>query len=186
MKNIQRESENIQINCQDNEVDFREYIKSVENEQENIRFKTKNNNSSYSNISNNAKKKLKIMIVDDESLIRKSHTMVVTRYFESKNIEVIVEECDDGFECINTIYKGLTNNIQYDYVFTDQTMEYMTGTTLAETISVLRDRGLIKNIKVYLVTSYTEDMNQQNGSHNHIIDIIPKPLSISKLKKMNL
>ena len=91
--------------------------------------------------------------------------MVVTRYFESKNIEVIVEECDDGFECINTIYKGLTNNIQYDYVFTDQTMEYMTGTTLAETISVLRDRGLIKNIKVYLVTSYNEDIAAQNNAY---------------------
>ena len=97
--------------------------------------------------------------------------------------DVEIYEGSDGLECLYYIYQLLKDGKKIDYIFMDETMQFLSGTCCMEIISNLKKKSLIPSIDVYIVTAY-EDLS----SHNHILSfgvkkIITKPLSYSKLKQ---
>jgi len=97
---------------------------------------------------------LRILIVDDESLIRQSQINLIKKYVVKKNISIEIEECEDGIECLYKIYKGLQKGIKYDLIITDETMNFLKGSFLAKIIKKLISENVIYNIKIIIMTSY--------------------------------
>ena len=127
--------------------------------------------------------KLNIIIIDDDYLVRSSQASIITKYFSSLMKDVEIYEGSDGLECLYYIYQLLKDGKKIDYIFMDETMQFLSGTCCMEIISNLKKKSLIPSIDVYIVTAY-EDLS----SHNHILSfgvkkIITKPLSYSKLKQ---
>ena len=78
------------------------------------------------NLSSNKKnyenfKKFRILVVDDELLIRQGTKKIIKKFFFNtfENIEIL--ECEDGFGCLFNIYTGLKNGVKYDLILTDET-----------------------------------------------------------------
>jgi len=97
---------------------------------------------------------LRILIVDDEKLIRQSQINIIKRYSSKKNILIEIEECEDGIECLYKIYKGTQMGIKYNLIITDETMNFMKGSLMAKILKTLITENVIYNIKIFMVTSY--------------------------------
>ncbi len=97
---------------------------------------------------------LKILIVEDEILIRQSQINIIRKFLKRKNILFEITECQDGIECIYKIYEGINNCIKYDLIITDETMNFMKGSFMAKTLKKLIEENVLYDIKIYMVTSY--------------------------------
>jgi len=123
---------------------------------------------------------IRFLIVDDEKLIRQSNSNIIRKYFKNKRVSVDLIECEDGFECLEAIYKLKKNGITFDYIITDQTMNYITGTVLCQILRILIDNNIIEPIKIYLLTSYSTD-NFVNNNYK-FAKIFSKPLIMEHLE----
>lgn len=102
----------------------------------------------------NSVKGLKILVVDDEKLIRQSAMKIISKYLDENSINYQIEECSDGIEALYKIYLGLKSGFRYDIIFTDETMNFMNGSKMA---SILRDfikSNIVYQLKLVMVTSY--------------------------------
>lgn len=99
----------------------------------------------------------RILVVDDEKLIRQSEINIIKKFFVRKKLEFKVEECSDGIECIYKIYQSLNKGIKYDLILTDETMNFLKGSTMAKIIKSLVKENVIKDIKIFMITSYESD-----------------------------
>ena len=123
---------------------------------------------------------LKILVVDDEKLIRQSNSNLIRKFFKNKKIKVQIFECEDGFECLNMIYQGKLKGINFDYILTDQTMNYITGTILSEILHILIDNKIINYINIYLLTSYSSSLFEKIP--NQFLKVFSKPLIFEHLE----
>ena len=64
-------------------------------------------------------------------------------YANENHIKVIVEECDDGFECLYKIYTGFSENHKYKCIITDDSMKFLNGTFMAYIIQILIEDKVI-------------------------------------------
>jgi len=121
---------------------------------------------------------LRILIVDDERLIRQSQKNLIKKYSEKKNILIEIEECEDGIECLYKIYKGLQIGKKYNLIITDETMNFLKGSFMAKIMKKLIAEDVIYKIKIIMVTSYgTENYSHLKGT---IIEkIYSKPISLN-------
>jgi len=138
-----------------------------------------NSNNAF-NISANHKN-IRFLIVDDEKLIRQSNSNIIRKYFKNKKVNVDIVECEDGFECLEAIYKFKKTGINFDYVITDQTMNYITGTILCRMLMILIENKIIEPLKIYLLTSYSSN-NFLNNTNYHFDKIFSKPLIFQHLE----
>lgn len=81
---------------------------------------------------------LLVMVVDDS----KSTRRVVRQMFET-NVKVVVEECEDGMEAVNTFEKYLAVNRSFDVILIDTYMPVMNGPEAARRIFALGYKGLM-------------------------------------------
>jgi CheY-like chemotaxis protein len=124
-------------------------------------------------------KVIKILVVDDEKLIRQTNTNLIKKFFSKFEINFKVTECEDGFDCINKLYKAKKKNINYDFILTDQTMNYMCGTTLCDIVRILCNAGILNKIKIFLVSSYSK---QASNNYDKFDMKFSKPLKNENLK----
>ena len=123
---------------------------------------------------------LKILLVDDERLIRQSEKNIMEKYFKEKGISCKIEECSDGIECLYKIFQGLKYGIKYDLIITDETMNFMKGSTTAEILRQLMKENILYELKIIMVTSY-EISNIALNVKMNLDNVITKPLSKNKL-----
>jgi len=125
-------------------------------------------------------KKFRILIVDDESLIRQSTKKMLKKFFFNtfENLEII--ECEDGFDCLYKIYLGLKERIRYDLIITDETMSFMSGTIMASIIRTLTIDNVLYRLPIYLLTSYSTNLYDEN-SEKIFNGIFPKPINLEIL-----
>jgi len=153
----------------------KEQIKNINNiiEQNNIE----------SNININEGDILRILIVDDEKLIRQSQINLIKKYSQKKNILIHIEECEDGIECLYKIYKGLQTGIKYNLIITDETMNFLKGSFMAKIIKKLIAENVIYKIKIIMVTSYGAE-NYAHLMGSIIEKVYSKPLSINMIENI--
>ena len=149
-------------------------LSNLEKKNTKIYIKNLNNFVSFNN-------SLKIIIVDDEKLIRQSERNVMNKYFKEKGISYEIEECSDGVECLYMIYDGMKNGKKYDIIITDENMNFMNGSTLCEILKKLMNDNIMYFLKIVMVTSY-EISNISINVKRNVDKIFTKPLSYNTLE----
>lgn len=110
----------------------------------------------------------KVMVVDDEPDILSSLKMIL----EHENYEVVTVE--NGVKCLEAIEKGFEGVVLMDLM-----MPEMDGW---ETIKKIRDKGLMKNVAIEIITGKgTKNHNVMSELGSYIYDYMSKPLDIGKL-----
>lgn len=123
----------------------------------------------------------RILVVDDEKLIRQSEINVLKKYFKINKIKYEIEECVDGVECLYKLYMGIVTGKKYRMILTDETMNFMKGSTMANIIRNLINDNLLYEINIYMITSYEISSIPQKTKED-IDKIFTKPLSLSTLE----
>jgi len=126
---------------------------------------------------------IRILVVDDERLIRKSGINVITKFFKAKGKKICIEECSDGIECLFKLYESLKAGIRYNFVVTDESMDFLTGSESAEIIKKLIGRNVLYDLKVFLHTSYEVELMSEN-QRKFFDGVFTKPLSKSVMEKV--
>jgi anti-sigma regulatory factor (Ser/Thr protein kinase)/CheY-like chemotaxis protein len=123
-----------------------------------------------------------VMIVDDEKLIRQSNSNVVRKYFSSINLQVNITECADGVECLYNLYKGQKKGVKYKMIITDETMNFMRGSSTARIIKTLIEDGALYKVNMFMLTSYEVSVVK---TFNEFFDLIhTKPLNKDHINEM--
>ena len=99
--------------------------------------------------------KIRILVVEDDNMIRKSISKTIRDYSKDKGYKVDVEECEDGFECLYKIYIGFSKNHKYKCIITDDQMKFLNGTFMAYLIQLLIEDRILYPMHIYLVSSNT-------------------------------
>jgi len=128
------------------------------------------------------KKYLRILVVDDESLIRRSQITLIKKFSKREKINVFVDEACDGADCLFKIYNNYLNGFYYDLILTDETMNFMNGLLTTKIIKSLIKANIINSLKIIMVTSYEVTVIENADSNNDIDFIISKPLSMNDLE----
>ncbi len=110
----------------------------------------------------------KIMIVDDDPDILIS----IREIFEKEGYEVFT--IDSGMDCIKELEHGFKGVILIDIM-----MPFMDGW---ETIEEIKNKGLIKNVVISILTAkWSADYKNLKGLQPYIYDYITKPFDVQKL-----
>jgi len=123
----------------------------------------------------------RILVVDDERLIRESQINVIKKFFLAKNISFEIEESSDGVECLYKIYKGILIGKKYNVIFTDETMNFLKGSSMAKIIRTLIEDSILYDIKIVLITSYETNVMSQS-TKELFENIFSKPLTKSTIE----
>lgn len=116
-----------------------------------------------------------IMVVDDEHLIRISTGKIISQFFQMNGKTTKIIEACDGLEGLYKYYEILKLNQKIDFIFSDETMNFMSGSFM---INILRNALKLNETKYYIVTSY------ENFKASKDIDgLIKKPISTNSLKE---
>ena len=107
---------------------------------------------------------MKILVVDDEALIRN----VVKEYLEAEHFKV--DEAGDGDEAIK-----LVNNKDYDLIVLDIMMPKKDG------FQTMKEIKKIKNIPVIMLSARQEEFDKLIGFDLGIDDYVTKPFSPKEL-----
>jgi signal transduction histidine kinase len=124
---------------------------------------------------------VRVLVVDDEKLIRQSNINLIKKHFIDMDVNLLICECEDGFDCLDNIYRFKKKGIEFNYIITDQTMNYICGTVLSDIINLLITNGVIKDINMYMLTSYSTKIIKNNSN---FIEIFCKPLKKRHLETM--
>jgi CheY-like chemotaxis protein len=127
---------------------------------------------------------VRILVVDDEKFIRKSDFLQIKKFFKNNpTFKFEVTECCDGIDCLYKIYKGNKEGIKYDYIITDESMNFMRGTLMIKVLNTLIEENVMYKIKIFMVTSY-EPWSIIKTFGNICDGIITKPLNYENLSKI--
>ena len=141
-----------------------------------------------SNCSKNSKscKYIKILLVEDEKLIRKAGKRIIENRLKSRGISFEVVECNDAAECIICLYNAFIDGRQFDFILTDQHMNFMSGNILLYIINYLIGLNILTSgLKVYMITSYIDENSKNNLlKYKFLKDIFNKPLMLSDVDKI--
>jgi len=141
------------------------------------------NESFKSSRSNTNNEIIKIMVVDDEKLIRKSTMNVLNNYFSFCEKNIKIEECCDGVECLYKLYESLKNGDRFEWILIDQTMNFLNGSTTAKIIKDLIKDNILYPIDITLVTSY--EISILSREFLSVFDrVFSKPITRNLLKNI--
>lgn len=116
-------------------------------------------------------------------MLRKATAKGIRDFANENHIKVIVEECDDGFECLYKIYTGFSENHQYKCIITDDSMKFLNGTFMAYIIKILIEDKVLYPMHIYLATSNDIPINLFKGI-TLFDDVFGKPLTRVQLTKI--
>lgn len=99
------------------------------------------------------KRKLTVIIADDEDLPRKSTIRIIKEIIQKKNVDIEVLEAEDGIETLSYIYKYYFQlNKRIDAIISDETMKFIEGMKCAEIL--YNSSHSCNDIPFFLVTAY--------------------------------
>lgn len=136
---------------------------------------------SYKNMIQDESKKIRILLVEDETTIRRSQVNLIKSYCQRKKIKVIIEECSDGFECLNKLYTGFSLNHKYRCIITDDSMKFLNGQFMSYIIQYLITEQVLYPITIYLVSA--NDYPERTLHGMELFDeVFTKPITKDNLK----
>jgi len=121
--------------------------------------------------------------VEDEKFIRQSQINILKKILERKNILFEIEECEDGIECLYIIYKGIEYGIKYDFIITDETMNFLKGTFMAKILKKLINDNVVYDLKIFMITNHEEEI-YRNLEGDIIEKVYAKPITINIVENM--
>ena len=125
-----------------------------------------------------SRKKIYALVVEDEQVLRNCNINIITKYFNERGIDVLIDENNDGIECIYKIYKGFIKEKKYQFIVTDEQMNTMNGNMMAKIIRDLVDEKRFYPIKIY--SSSGNNFVDDNFKNNYE-GIFSKPLTIENV-----
>jgi len=131
------------------------------------------------------KKKYRIIVVEDESVVRKAVVRLLNSYTQGR-VDIEVFECSDGAECLSLLYKGLTKRIEYDMIITDQSMRLVNGATLCQIMNNLITEQNLYELKIFMCSGYEANDSSLNAlaKNKYFNGCFTKPLCKSHLDVM--
>ena len=204
VSNISSSSDNSQPSIIDlnnsNEINYSCDTEKIKNEHNNLNISTSkkisvneeilSNNNKFKekicNVSNSYKHKKKIVIIDDNMLIIKSIKNLIckllSKYSKLESYEIIFGF--DGIDLLKIIIDDQKDNNLICCIFTDECMEYLSGST---TIKIIRELEISKKIKKCIIYSLSA-MNDNNSifikDEFSPDEYISKPISEKDLTKV--
>jgi signal transduction histidine kinase len=119
----------------------------------------------------------RIIVVDDEKLVRGSQVRMLKAFFEKAGREVEILEADDGLEALHLIYQSLNAGKVIECIMMDETMKYLCGSLCASFIKNLVELQLVPAIPVFLVTAYLDKFTDEDIHAKGIAKVFSKPLT---------
>ena len=102
-------------------------------------------------------KSIRILIVDDERLIRNTMQRFISKVAIEENLNFESLDCENGFEALDFVYKASKYKTPINIIITDETMPFMKGSTLINIVSSSIKEGTIERCKLISYTSYNTE-----------------------------
>jgi CheY-like chemotaxis protein len=126
----------------------------------------------------------RIIVVDDEKLVRGSQVRMLKAFFEKAGRVVEILEADDGLEALHLLYESLNSGKVIECIMMDETMKYLCGSLCASFIKNLVELQLVPAIPVYLITAYLEKFADEDIQAKGITKVFSKPLTNTVLSEI--
>ena len=125
----------------------------------------------------NQKQILKILVVDDDKIVRNSSIRVLRKFYENQKIEIEITEANDGLDCLNLYFSG--NN--FDIILLDENMKFINGSLFYKISKELNEKNICKSLHVFIATANT-DVDFTNAMKAlGVKDVITKPLTVQNI-----
>jgi CheY-like chemotaxis protein len=130
---------------------------------------------------------LRVLICDDEILIQNT----VKRFFNKISSDLPeykfdIHSVDNGFECLNLIYKFYNLFKYIDILIIDETMPYMKGSHLIYLLKSMINEANFRNITIISYTSYNSSDKIDYIYMQGADFVITKPISYEQFKNFFL
>jgi CheY-like chemotaxis protein/signal transduction histidine kinase len=137
-------------------------------------------------ISNSDDKDIKVLIIDDEPLIRRTLKKHFKNISKSHDKNFSFEEASNCFEAINTLYKNFLENIHFDLIVIDEFMPNMKGSTFIRLFKQLYMESNFYNLKIISYTAFDSSEKKKLILDSGADYILNKPVSFSQFKELIL
>ena len=129
------------------------------------------------------KRTYKILIIDDELMIRCSLTRHLGKIAQqNSDLNFEISDATNCFEALNIIYDNFMKNIHFDLILIDEYMPYMKGSTLIKLLKQLNNENNFYKMVIISHTAFDTDDKKKFVMDNGADYIISKPTDIEKLK----
>ena len=126
----------------------------------------------------------RILVVEDERLIRNTMKKFISKFAEEKKLNIETTVCENGFEGLDYVYRGCLNKKNFNLIICDETMPYMKGSIMINTLVKLIKEETIKKMLIVSYTSYN-DVDKMNYILSQGADMIKnKPISYANFKNL--
>lgn len=123
-----------------------------------------------------------IMIVDDNEIINSTNKRIINEILLDNDLDYKIVSGNDGYDIIRKVMNYEKKNNSIKCVFTDENMDYLTG---SEAISFIRNWEKAKKLNPinFSVLTCHEDVNILKNIYNAGADnILTKPITKSSIK----
>jgi CheY-like chemotaxis protein len=125
----------------------------------------------------------RILIIDDESLVRSGLRRYFLKIGKIDKIEIYCDEAEDCFVAMDMIYKNNLKNIHYDLVIIDECMPHMRGSTMIKIMKTLNEEGNLYKIPFISHTAYDTPEKRKLILESGADLIISKPSEFGVFKE---
>ena len=131
---------------------------------------------------NTKRKKVFILIVDDEFIIRNAMKRLITTELK-KDIEIIFVEANDGVEFILAVYLANLNQIKFNFIISDENMSYINGSHAIEIIKLVVKSGKFQDVPIFMSTANsTIEANYANS--DKVRKVFSKPMDRNSIRDL--
>ncbi len=123
---------------------------------------------------------INVIVADDEILNRQATVRTIYSISKELNIKINIIEAEDGVETIYLVYKAATQGVKISLIFSDENMNFMTGSQSSQIVLDITTKKCIGDIPFYLLTAYDNAYVNRLNLYG-VMKILDKPISKNKM-----
>jgi signal transduction histidine kinase len=131
------------------------------------------------------RKKLRIVICDDDSNIVHSSSKIIKQIFSEAELRTKYEPhiltCYNGLECLYNIYQEYINKNFIDILLIDETMPFLNGSVVCHILKNMIMNKQINEFLIYSVSSFEQSIGLDTKAFT---DVLNKPLKKDVAKRI--
>jgi len=129
------------------------------------------------------RKRIVILLVDDEYIIRNSMKRLFSGTLKEFDVEIVFIEANDGVESVLAVYLANINQVKIDFVVTDENMNFMNGSYASKIIKNLIQIKKLHDFPIFMSSAIGN--NYIEGTED-IKKVFSKPMDKNKIKEILL
>jgi CheY-like chemotaxis protein len=129
------------------------------------------------------KQKIKILLVDDSELMRKSNIRAFNK-IENFNSNFEIIEGKDGIDILKYIMDDQKQENQINLILSDENMQYLQGSKAYSILKELEYHNKIQKIKKFSLTAFSDEATLLEMKNNGSDEIFNKPLTLKVAKSI--